>query len=122
MLAVATDFMQQRMHATVVINAYTQALDDLLTHMASISVPIDITNRDEMLKIIGSCIGTKIMNKWLVDLQVLRRSLTLTGPTLPAQSPSTPCRPLSLRRTDTRRSTSSNTLKLKRLEAIALFH
>ena len=67
MLAVATDFMQQRMHATVVINAYTQALDDLLTHMASISVPIDITNRDEMLKIIGSCIGTKIMNKWSVE-------------------------------------------------------
>eukprot|EP00042_Codosiga_hollandica_P029776 m.167387 g.167387 ORF g.167387 m.167387 type:complete len:573 (+) comp53168_c0_seq1:407-2125(+) len=64
MLAVASEFMTQKMHPTVIIGAYARALDDMLSHLNSISVPIDITNRKALLDIIGSCIGTKIMNKW----------------------------------------------------------
>jgi T-complex protein 1 subunit gamma len=56
--------MEQRMHPTIVIGAYTKALDDALEYLKTITVPVDVTNRDSMLKIIGSCIGTKIMHKW----------------------------------------------------------
>ena len=29
-----------------------------------ISVPVDVNNRDEMIKIIKSCIATKFVSKW----------------------------------------------------------
>jgi len=65
MLTVAGPFLEQQMHPTVVIGAYRQALEDLLEVLRDqISVPIDIENREEMKRIINSCIGTKFIKKW----------------------------------------------------------
>lgn len=65
MLAVAAPFLEQQVHPTVVIGAFRQALEDLLDVLRDkVSVKVDVTNRDEMLKIIKSCVGTKFIKKW----------------------------------------------------------
>lgn len=64
-LAGSTQFLEQHIHPTVIISAYLKALDDILTILdTKICIPIDINNRDEMVKIVKSCIGTKIVAKW----------------------------------------------------------
>jgi len=68
MLSVAGPFLEQQMHPTVIIGAFRQALDDLLTILKDqVSIAVDITNRDEMTRIIKSCIGTKFITKWLAQ-------------------------------------------------------
>uniref|UniRef100_V9KQG5 T-complex protein 1 subunit gamma n=1 Tax=Callorhinchus milii TaxID=7868 RepID=V9KQG5_CALMI len=62
MLSVAEQYLEQRMHPTVIISAYHQALDDMVDLIKEISVPVDINNRDMMLKIINSTINTKVNN------------------------------------------------------------
>ncbi|XP_022335119.2 T-complex protein 1 subunit gamma-like [Crassostrea virginica] len=65
MLSVAEPFLQQQMHPTVIISAFRQALEDLVEILREkISVPVDVTNRDEMMKIVKSCVGTKFISKW----------------------------------------------------------
>jgi len=64
MLAQATPFLEQSMHPTVIISAYRLALEDLMTTLKEKSIPVDVTNIDEMTKIVKSCIGTKFIRKW----------------------------------------------------------
>ena len=67
MLAVAGPFIEQQMHPTVVISAYRQALEDLIEILRDqVSTPVDINDRQEMIKIVKSCIGTKLVTKWFV--------------------------------------------------------
>ena len=35
------------------------------------SIPVDIKNRDEILRIVKSCIGTKYLSRWFVSKVVL---------------------------------------------------
>lgn len=64
-LSVAEQFLHQQMHPTVIISAYRQALEEAAKLLKEkVSVPVDINNRDEMIKIIKSCIGTKFISKW----------------------------------------------------------
>jgi len=65
MLSVAGPFLEQQMHPTVIIGAFRQALDDLLTVLKDqVSIAVDVTDRAEMTRIIKSCIGTKFITKW----------------------------------------------------------
>jgi len=64
-LAVSEQFLQQQMHPTVIISAYRQALEEATKLLKEkVSFPVDLNNRDEMIKIIKSCIGTKFVSKW----------------------------------------------------------
>merc|ERR1719187_2751958 len=65
MLSVAEPHLTNQMHPTVIISAYRQALDDILEALkAKISIPVNLDNEEEMIKIVQSCIGTKLINKW----------------------------------------------------------
>lgn len=65
-LSVAEQFIQQQMHPTVIIAAYRQALEDLLEDLKhKVAIPVDLTNKEEMLKIVKSCLGTKFISKWM---------------------------------------------------------
>merc|ERR1712226_349781 len=65
MLSVAAPFLEQQMHPTVIIAAFRSASEDLLEILKDkISVPVDISHKDEMLKIIKSTVGTKFIKKW----------------------------------------------------------
>ncbi|KAF6039327.1 CCT3 [Bugula neritina] len=64
-LQISEPFLTQNMHPTVIISAYRQALEDMQDILkGQVSMEVDVTNRDDMLRIIKSCIGTKIISKW----------------------------------------------------------
>ena len=61
------------MHPTVIIGAYRQAMDDLLEILRDqISVPVNVEDREEMLKIVRSSVGTKFVHHWLVTFVIVR--------------------------------------------------
>ncbi|XP_071486135.1 T-complex protein 1 subunit gamma-like [Diadema antillarum] len=65
MMSVAEPFLEQKMHPTLIISAYKQAMEDMLQIMKDkCSKPVDINDRDQMMTIIKSCVGTKFINKW----------------------------------------------------------
>lgn len=64
-LSVASQFIEDKIHPTLIILGYRKALDDMLEILKEqISIPVDINNDEEMLKILKSCLGTKFMNQW----------------------------------------------------------
>ncbi|CAF1461141.1 unnamed protein product [Adineta steineri] len=64
-LAQSEQYLRQGLHATVVIRAYRKALEDCIEIMKTkASIPIDIKNREEMLRVVKSCIGTKYLSRW----------------------------------------------------------
>jgi len=47
-------------------------MDDMLEILRDqISVPVDVDNREEMLKIVRSSVGTKFVHHWLVTFVVV---------------------------------------------------
>ncbi|GCC18624.1 hypothetical protein chiPu_0018004 [Chiloscyllium punctatum] len=62
MMSVAEQYLEQQMHPSVIIGAYHQALEDMLTTLKEISTPVDVNDREMMLKIIKSAINTKVNN------------------------------------------------------------
>lgn len=64
-LGVSQQFLEDKMHPTVIINAYRQALEDAVTMLEEkVSFDVDINNEAEMIKVIQSCIGTKFISRW----------------------------------------------------------
>jgi len=64
MLAMAERWLELSMHPRLIINAYTRALDDAIKYLESIAVPVDPNDKEEMMKVIQSTIGTKFISKW----------------------------------------------------------
>lgn len=66
MLSVAEQFLEQQMHPTVIISAYRQALDDIVTIIRDeLSVKVNVDDKEQMKKIVKSTIGTKFIKKWM---------------------------------------------------------
>nr|XP_018904872.1 PREDICTED: T-complex protein 1 subunit gamma [Bemisia tabaci] len=65
MLAVAEQFLEQKMHPTVIIKAYRQALEDMIAILQDkISIPLDRNNRAKVMEVVKSCVGTKFIGRW----------------------------------------------------------
>merc|ERR1711963_1183546 len=65
MLGVSHQFLEEKMHPTVVIQAYRQALEDAAVILAeNVSTKIDLDDAVAVRKIIQSCVGTKFIAKW----------------------------------------------------------
>lgn len=65
LLAGAEDFFEQKMHPTIIISAYLQALDDVVGILENdISEPIDLNDREKMIQVVKACIGTKLIKQW----------------------------------------------------------
>lgn len=64
MLHVAEPFLERNLHPTVIIRGYQKALEDALLIVDELAFPIDTNERDQMLKIIASCIGTKFTSRF----------------------------------------------------------
>jgi len=56
---VAEPFLERNLHPTVIVRGFHRALDDAVKIVDSMAFPIDTGNREQMLKILNSCIGTK---------------------------------------------------------------
>ncbi|VDN53303.1 unnamed protein product [Dracunculus medinensis] len=66
----AAPFIEQNIHPTVIIQAYRMALDDMLILAEKkFSRTIDVNNDEEVAIVVKSCLGTKMLSKWM-DLAV----------------------------------------------------
>lgn len=73
MLVVAEPFLQRNLHPTQIVAAYYKALEAALHVCSTLAVEIDVNNREEMRRLIGSCIGTKFSSRYgmlMVDLAI----------------------------------------------------
>lgn len=69
-LSVAEPFLAQKMHPTVIIQAFRMALEDMIAlGRDKFSISIDATKEEEVVKVVKSCLGTKMLSKWM-DLAV----------------------------------------------------
>ena len=64
MLHAAEPFLERHLHPTVIIRGFVKALEDALAVVDELAFPIDIHDREQMLKIIASCIGTKFTSRF----------------------------------------------------------
>ena len=64
MLHVAEPFLEKNVHPTVIVRGYVKALEDAIQIIDDLSFPLDVNNRDQMLKIVNSCLGTKFTNRF----------------------------------------------------------
>jgi len=64
-LATAEPFLEQNIHPTVIIRAYRQALEDIVVILNEhVSIELDCNNKDKLVQVINSCIGTKFIRRW----------------------------------------------------------
>lgn len=64
-LGVSQQFLEDKMHPTVIISAYRQALEDAVDVLENkVAFDVDINNQGEMIKVIQSCIGTKFISRY----------------------------------------------------------
>ncbi|TMS35826.1 hypothetical protein L596_003138 [Steinernema carpocapsae] len=69
-MACSQAFLQQSIHPTILIEAYRMALDDMIDFAENkFSKVIDPKNDSEVAVVVKSCLGTKMMSKWM-DLAV----------------------------------------------------
>ena len=59
MLHIAEPFLEQNLHPTVIVRGFMRALEDAIATVDLLSFPIDTADREQMLKTVQSCIGTK---------------------------------------------------------------
>lgn len=64
-LQLASQYVEDKIHPTVIIAGYRQALDDMLEILKNqISTPVDVNSDEEMLNVLKSCLGTKFLSQW----------------------------------------------------------
>eukprot|EP01117_Protostelium_nocturnum_P013414 TRINITY_DN49_c0_g2_i1.p1 TRINITY_DN49_c0_g2~~TRINITY_DN49_c0_g2_i1.p1 ORF type:complete len:552 (-),score=208.87 TRINITY_DN49_c0_g2_i1:122-1777(-) len=63
-LAMAESWIEKGTHPRLIIGGYTKALQDSLDVIDRLAVKVDTNNREELLKIVNSSIGTKFISRW----------------------------------------------------------
>lgn len=63
-LAQALPYLERNIHPVVIISAFKRALEEALRIIDAISVPVDPSNEDDMLRLIKTSIGTKFVSRW----------------------------------------------------------
>ena len=64
LLYAAIPFLEKQYHPTVIVRGYIKALEDAVKAVDDISFPIEVKNREQMLKLVQSCIGTKFTHRF----------------------------------------------------------
>jgi len=64
-LGIAEQFLEQKIHPTVIIRAYRQALEDMLDILdKEYSIPLSLDDEPKLIEVIKSCVGTKFIGRW----------------------------------------------------------
>merc|ERR1719249_499582 len=64
-LGISHQFLEEKIHPTVIIQAYRQALEDSINMIRDVvATPIDLNDKVAVRKVIESCVGTKFISKW----------------------------------------------------------
>jgi T-complex protein 1 subunit gamma len=64
MLQVAEPFLEKQIHPTVIIRGFFRALADATEELDKFAVKLDPANRNELLKVVRSCLSTKFVSRW----------------------------------------------------------
>ncbi|KAJ1861442.1 T-complex protein 1 subunit gamma [Coemansia sp. RSA 2703] len=64
MLAISAPFLERKIHPVVILRAFQKALEDAQVILREIAVPVDTADREKMLGLIKSAIGTKFVSRW----------------------------------------------------------
>ena len=64
MMQLAEPLLTRDVHPTVIINAYTQALRDAVAALEKTAVALDVTKREELMKVVRACLGTKFVSQY----------------------------------------------------------
>ena len=89
-LARAEPLLDRKIHPTVICNGYLKALDDALKALDAIAVPLDLTDRAELTKIVMACTGTKFISRFSEIMVDLALQVRATRPPPPPPPPPPP--------------------------------
>ena len=64
MLVVAEPFLSRSMHPTIIVNAYHRALEAALATAEQLAININVSDRDEMRRLIRSSLATKFTSRY----------------------------------------------------------
>ncbi|RWS27768.1 T-complex protein 1 subunit gamma-like protein [Leptotrombidium deliense] len=65
LMACSQPFLEQNIHPTVIISAYRHSLEDMVRILRDeIAIPVDLNDEQQVVNVIKSCIGTKMLGKW----------------------------------------------------------
>jgi len=64
MLSVARPLLEKKLHPTLIVSGYMQALEDALAMLREIAVPIDVNKPEEIGEIVRGAIDTKFVSRW----------------------------------------------------------
>lgn len=64
MLILAEPLIQDNLHPTVIVQGYNRALQEALEICERIAVKVDLQDKDRMMNLVQSCIGTKFSSRW----------------------------------------------------------
>uniref|UniRef100_A0A915AS65 T-complex protein 1 subunit gamma n=2 Tax=Parascaris TaxID=6254 RepID=A0A915AS65_PARUN len=65
-MAQAQVFIEENIHPTVIIQAYRMALEDIIKLAETkFSKPINVNSDSEVASVVKSCLGTKMLSKWM---------------------------------------------------------
>jgi T-complex protein 1 subunit gamma len=64
MLTAAEPHLERKVHPTVICRAYMKALDNAVSVIDKLAFRIDFENREELLKVVESCIATKLTKRF----------------------------------------------------------
>ena len=81
-MQVARPFIEQKVHASIIVKAYFKALEESKKILEDLAVPINLENEDDIRKGLMSCVGTKFANRWgslVVDLSLQACRVVLRG-------------------------------------------
>ncbi|CAN4115357.1 unnamed protein product [Withania somnifera] len=73
MLHVAEAYIDKKFHPTVICRAYAKALEDAVAVLDKIAMTVDVEDRENMLGLVKSCIGTKFTSHFgylIADLAI----------------------------------------------------
>ena len=64
MLSVAEPYIEKNVHPTIIVQAYFKALEDAVEYIdKQLTFPIDVSNLQELSKVVEACIGTKFTRR-----------------------------------------------------------
>ncbi|KAJ2745957.1 T-complex protein 1 subunit gamma [Coemansia sp. BCRC 34301] len=64
MLAISAPFLERKIHPVIILRGFQKALEDAQVILRSIAKRVDTNDREQMLGLIKSAIGTKFVSRW----------------------------------------------------------
>jgi T-complex protein 1 subunit gamma len=62
-LSISEPLLERKLHPTVIVKAFFQALNDALKVVEKITFTIDVNDTEQVTKVIKSCLGTKFLSR-----------------------------------------------------------